>query len=119
MSLQITGIITARWDAEKITDTFSKREFAIEFNDGKYNQIVKFELVNDRCDLIDNIEKDEEVTVHFDLRGRVWKGNVYNTLVAWKIERKDGSQVQKQSQTTKQEQPVEQEQPVPDDDLPF
>lgn len=109
MSFELKGNLHARWDTKVITDKFTTREFAIEIPNEKYPQVVKFQLINDRCDLVDNLKKGEEITISFDIKGRVHDGKVYNNLVCWKID----SEKEGQAQPTAQ--PVE----VDDDDLPF
>jgi len=57
---------------------------------------VKFELVQDKCNLLDGFKVGQEVSVEFDLRGRKWtdqKGAVkyFNTLQAWRLSAADGS----------------------------
>lgn len=109
MNFELKGKLSARWDAKVITDKFTTREFAIEIPDEKYPQVVKFQLINDRCDLVDNLNKGEEITVHFDIKGRVHNGSVYNNLVCWRIDSA------KPEQSQQEKKPVE----ADDDDLPF
>lgn len=84
--LKISGKITKVSDRIKKTDKFTMRLFVIE-TDGQYPQPVKFQLVNDRCDLINNEMVGETITVHFDIRGNEWEGKIINNLNAWKIDR--------------------------------
>ena len=69
MSLKVTGEINKIFDTESKTDTFQAREFILEVP-GNYPQLVKFQLVQDRCGIIDNYSEGNTITVHFDLRGR-------------------------------------------------
>ena len=75
-----------------MTETFRKREFLVEYADNpQYPEFIKFELVQDRCDLLDDFKVGQEVEVHFNLRGRKWtdpKGEVkyFNSLQAWRID---------------------------------
>lgn len=110
MNFELKGNLHARWDAKEITDKFTTREFAIEMPDEKYPQVIKFQLINDRCDLIENLKKGEEITVHFDIKGRVHDGKVYNNLVCWKIESENKEQAQPTVPPPAQ---------ADDDDLPF
>ena len=59
----------------------------MEIPDGKYPQTVAFEFQGDRCDLPAKYSEGDEVTITFDLKGRLHEasGRVYNTLHAWKI----------------------------------
>ena len=58
-------------DNEQVfSSKFKKRDFVIKTKDGNYDQFLKFQLVNDRCDLIDKYKAGQEITVHFNLSGR-------------------------------------------------
>ena len=84
--LKIKGRLIMVSERMKKTETFTMRIFAIE-TDGQYPQKIKFQLANDRCDLIDPVKVGEEITVHFDIRGNEWEGKIINNLNAWRIER--------------------------------
>lgn len=89
MSFEVEGRLHKIYDAEQKTDSFRAREFVIEVQSGQYPQMVKFQLVQDRCDLMDTFKEGAEVKVFFDLRGREWQGKYFTNLNAWKIEGKD------------------------------
>jgi len=121
-SFEAEGTLYKKENTQQITDTFKKREFVIEIVDGTYTQLVKFQLVQDNCNKLDGMKKDEPVKVTFNLRGREWtdpKGEVkyFNSLDAWKVER-IGAQ---QSQPEPQQETQITNAPVNDsgDDLPF
>lgn len=85
---------------EVISDKFKKRVVWIETED-KYPQVVEFQAAQDKCDLLNNIEIGQEVTIHFNLRGREWQNKegvtkVFNTLDLWKVESGEPSQPQKE-----------------------
>ncbi len=89
--LKLTGRVVAIFDKEQITDTFSKREFVVE-TDEQYPQSVKFELTQAKCDDIDNYKTGEELTVHFNIRGRKWtnkegEDKYFVSLNAWRLEK--------------------------------
>ena len=92
MSFEVEGKLIKKFDTENKTDTFQAREFVIEINSGNYPQAVKFQLVQDRCTLIDGYEEGEFIKVHFDLRGREWQGRYFTNLNAWRIEKPEASQ---------------------------
>jgi hypothetical protein len=71
----------------KIGTTTEKnvREFVIETGD-KFPQQIKFTLFKDNCSKLDSFFTDDTVKVFFDIRGREWNGNHYNTLNCFKIE---------------------------------
>lgn len=85
MSFEVEGKLIKKYDTENKTGTFQAREFVIEINSGNYPQAVKFQLVQDRCPLIDAFEEGEFIKVHFDLRGREWNGKYFTNLNAWRV----------------------------------
>ncbi len=86
MSFEVEGRLHKIYDAEQKTDNFRAREFVIEVQSGQYPQMVKFQLVQDRCELLDSYKEGAEIKVFFDLRGREWQGRYFTNLNAWKIE---------------------------------
>jgi hypothetical protein len=89
--LKLKGRIVAIFDKMQITDTFSKREFVVE-TDEQYPQTVKFELTQAKCDDIANYKVGEELTVHFNVRGRKWtskdgEDKYFVSLNAWRLEK--------------------------------
>ena len=84
MSLQVKGILHKIMETESKSDKFQSRDFIIE-TDGKYPQYVKFQLMQDKCGLIDAFTEGEEIEVFFDLRGREWQGKYFTNLNAWKV----------------------------------
>ena len=95
MSYEITGKLIEKFDEQSITDSFKKREFVIEKTDtsqaGQFTELIKFQLTQDRCSLIDQVALDDEVKVHFNIRGRKWekegKVSYFTNLEAWRIEK--------------------------------
>lgn len=86
MKFQITGKLHKTFDTENKSETFRVRDFVIEVADGKYPQMVKFQLTQDKCEAVDAHQEGDEITVHFDLRGREWNGKYFTNLSAWLIE---------------------------------
>ena len=89
-SFDIEGKLIKKYDVEQKTSTFQSREFVIEVPDGSYSQYVKFQLVQERCSLLDNFEEGNMIKVSFDLRGREWQGKFFTNLNAWRIEMAGG-----------------------------
>jgi len=87
MSLEIEGKLHKIFPTENKSGSFQAREFVIELESGQYPQFVKFQLVQDRCSLIEDYTEGENIKVHFDLRGREWQGKYLTTLTAWRIDR--------------------------------
>jgi len=119
MAYKAEGKLHKIYDTEQKSASFQAREFVIEMVDGQYPQMVKFQLVQDKCNLIDGYNEGEEIAVDFDLRGREWNGKYFTNLQAWRIGRLDGAQGQGGGQGGAQSA-----QPAPaggdfDDDIPF
>lgn len=87
MSFEIEGKLIKKYETENKSGSFQAREFVIEIESGNYPQFVKFQLVQDRCSLIDDYQEGQGIKVHFDLRGREWQGKYFTNLNAWRIER--------------------------------
>lgn len=85
MAFDITGKLHRVFDTENKTDSFRAREFVIELDDRGYKQYIKFQLTQDRCDLIEEYKVEQMISVTFDLRGREWNEKYFTNLNAWKI----------------------------------
>ncbi len=89
--MNIRGKLIEKFETASITETFKKREFVIEYAENPmYPEFVKFELIQDRCDLIEPFSLGDEVEVDFNLKGRKWTDKeggtkYFNSLQAWKI----------------------------------
>lgn len=70
---------------------FTKREFVVTTAHDKYPQDLKFEVVKDKCSLLDNFEIDQEVNVSFDIRGNEYNGKYYVNLACWKLQAAGGA----------------------------
>ena len=81
------GTIIAIDDIITFDSGFTKREFVIKTtDDGDYPQDIKFELVKDKCQLIDKYNVGDKITVYLNIRGREWNEKYFVNLVAWKLE---------------------------------
>ncbi|GAB7086544.1 DUF3127 domain-containing protein [Marinifilum fragile] len=94
MNFEINGKVIVKDDTQQISDRFKKREFVIEVENernSEWNDFIKFQLTQDRCDLLEPISLNEEIKVSFNIRGRKWEkdGNVnyFSNLEAWRIEK--------------------------------
>lgn len=87
MSFEVIGKLHKKFETENKTGSFQAREFVIEIDSGNYAQMIKFQLVQDRCSLIDDFQEGQPIKVHFDLRGREWSGKYFTNLNAWRLEK--------------------------------
>lgn len=97
MSFQAEGKIYKVYPTEKKSDSFQTREFAIEMMSGNYPQYIKFQLLKDKCSLVDQFREGDYIKVFFDLSGRIWNEKVLTNLNAWKIEKISSGQDNTQS----------------------
>ena len=92
MALEVEGKLHKIFPSERKSDSFQTREFVIEVEDGNYPQMVKFQLVQDKCSVLDDYAEGGRIRVHFNLRGREWQGKFLTNLQAWRLEKLDGSE---------------------------
>ncbi len=83
---EATGKIKLISDTQNFPSGFSKREFVVTTGDGKYPQDLKFEMVKDKCAILDNYKEGSDVKVSFDIRGNEYNGKYYVNLSCWKLE---------------------------------
>lgn len=84
MSNQITGVIKLINPTETFPSGFQKREFVVTTKE-QYPQDLKFELVKDKCAVLDGYKVGQSVVVDYNLRGSEYNGKYYVSLQAWKI----------------------------------
>lgn len=77
-------------DIQTFGSGFTKREFVVTTAHDKYPQDLKFEIVKDKCALLDSFEQGQEVVVNFDIRGNEYQGRYYVNLSCWKIQPANG-----------------------------
>ena len=120
MSFQLKGILTVKADEQRFSEKFKKRDFVVEISDGNYAQHIKFQLTQERCNLIDDIEIGGELDVFFNLKGRPYekdgKTTYFTNLEAWKIE---NHSVKNESKAEVIEAIAALESDEPNDGLPF
>lgn len=95
MSFEITGKLIEKYNTIQVSDRFKKREFVIEKTESnggmEFTDHIKFQLTQDRCNLIESVDVNAEVKVSFNIRGNKWekegKVNYFTNLDAWRIEK--------------------------------
>jgi Domain of unknown function (DUF3127) len=126
MAFEITGKVIDVSPVNQVSDKFKKREFVIEKKEAGgaavFINYIKFQLVQDKCELINESYLNEDVKIWFNLKGNKWerdgKVNYFTNLDAWKIE-KTSSAIKDQnipSHTTLEDIPPENDELS---DLPF
>jgi hypothetical protein len=84
---EASGKIKLISDTQNFPSGFSKREFVVTTGDGKYPQDLKFEMVKDKCAILDNFKEGSDVKVNFDIRGNEYNGKYYVNLSCWQRRR--------------------------------
>jgi hypothetical protein len=95
MAFETTGKIIEVGAVNQVSDKFKKREFVIEKKEAGgaavFIDYIKFQLTQDKCDLINESFLNEDVKIWFNLRGNKWerdgKINYFTNLDVWKIEK--------------------------------
>lgn len=128
-SYELTGRLVEKYNEQKVTDSFRKREFVVETreakNDREFIESIKFQLTQDKCALLDNVNLNEDVKVTFNLRGRRYekdgKVSYFTNLEAWRIDSLSKGNSAPAPAQQQSSQPMEQvaNTSAPDDDLPF
>jgi len=126
MPYEISGKVIEVMPVIQVSDKFRKREFVLEKKEAGGGAIfidyIKFQLVQDKCEMINESFIHDEIKVWFNIRGNKWeregKVNYFTNLDAWKIERASSSgREQSESKTPRTEDfPPENEELS---DLPF
>ncbi|MCV9385509.1 DUF3127 domain-containing protein [Reichenbachiella ulvae] len=89
--MEIKAKLLEKFDTAQVSGSFRKREFVVEYAENpQYPEFVKFELIQDKCDLLDPFNVGQEINVAFNLKGRKWtnpQGQVvyFNSLQAWRL----------------------------------
>lgn len=128
MNFELKGTLIVKNDTQEISERFRKREFVIEKKETSPNgfefvDTIKFQLTQDRCSLIDNINVGQDVNVSFNIRGNKWEkdGNTsyFVNLDAWRIDLAQEMPASGNNASMPAEIPPQEDTDGQDDDLPF
>lgn len=123
--MEVSGTVKMVGDVQQVTATFKKRELVVTTEE-QYPQHIMIEFVQDRTDILNNVQPGDRVSVGINLRGREWQSpqgetKYFNTIQGWRIEKQGAAAPAPQqaaTATTAAGMP-----PMPpmeeDDDLPF
>jgi hypothetical protein len=126
MAYELSGKLMEVFPTQEFSSSFKKREFVIEksetVSDRVFTDVIKFQLTQDRCALLDNYKLGEEVKVTFNIKGSKWekegRTNYFVNLDVWRMEKvAGGSGAVENNPANNYVEPA----PIPeaDDDLPF
>jgi single-stranded DNA-binding protein len=84
------GTVVQITPLQVVSEKFKKQELTIKTENESYPQFITFQVVNDKCDLVANLNKGDVVEVSYNLRGREWNSpegvtKYFNTIEAWSI----------------------------------
>lgn len=124
MPYELSGKILELFPTQEVSATFKKREFVVEktetASDRVFTDTIKFQLIQDRCALLDAYKVGDDVKVTFNIKGSKWekegRTSYFVNLDVWKMEKLSES-----SSAPVVNQPVVESTPLPEgeDDLPF
>ena len=89
--MEIKGKVHEIGKTTQATESLKKRELIVEYIENpQYPEYLKFEAINDRCSLMDNLRTGDDVEVFFNLKGRPYtdkagKKSYFNSLQLWKV----------------------------------
>ena len=95
MAFEVSGKVIDISPINQVSEKFKKREFVIEKKEAGgaavFIDYIKFQLLQDKCDLINESFMNEDVKIWFNLKGNKWerdgKINYFTNLDAWRIEK--------------------------------
>lgn len=91
MSGQVKIMVSEVKDTVEVSDSFKKRELWGRDEGNQYPQDWKFECVQDKVSILDDVLEGTFVTVHYNIRNRKVEKEgkepiCFTTLQAWKVE---------------------------------
>lgn len=86
MAYTMPGTIKKIFPTQSFPSGFSKREFVVTSKEDRFPQDVKFDCLKEKEEILKSFKEGDEVTVHFDIRGREYNGRYFVDLNAWKLE---------------------------------
>jgi translation initiation factor IF-3 len=89
--MEVIGKIKMVGAEQQVSPTFRKRELVVT-TDEQYPQHIMIEFVQDKCQLLDNLQPGEGVKVSINLRGREWinpqgEAKYFNSISGWRVEK--------------------------------
>ena len=135
MAYQTTGLVrfitpTTEITSQKTGQIFRKRELVLDCTRydqytgerSKYTNTPKFDFLNDKCELLDNLNLGDVVTVHWTLDGNSYtnkegRTDIINSIQGFKVELRNIGQKQQQQQPTYQ--PPQPQRPNPLQGTPY
>ncbi|GAC1586090.1 MAG: hypothetical protein NVS3B19_04340 [Ginsengibacter sp.] len=94
MSYELSGKLIAKYDVVQRSESFKTREFVVEKQEDIKGRIisnyVKFQCVQEKTTIVDRVNVNDEIKVHFNIKGSKWekdgRTNYITNLDAWRVE---------------------------------
>lgn len=90
MIYEMTGKVKLIMDLMTFNSGFTKREFVVTVEDGRYPQDIKVSCTRERINLLNSLKAGDDVRVKFEIRGHAWNEKYFVDLEAATIEKLDG-----------------------------
>ncbi len=90
MIYEMTGKVKLIMDLMTFNSGFTKREFVVTVEDGRFPQDIKIACTRDRINQLNSLKAGDEVRVKFEIRGHAWNEKYFVDLEANAIEKLDG-----------------------------
>jgi hypothetical protein len=74
-NFRLKGKLLEIFDTANVNATFRKREFVVEYYESERAnrpELLKFQLIQDQCVILDQFEVGDQVVIDFALKGRDW-----------------------------------------------
>ena len=69
--MKIIGKLIHLTSIQKVSNTFKKRTFVVEYIENpQYPEYISFELIQERCEIIEPFKIGDEIEVSFNIKGR-------------------------------------------------
>ena len=89
--MEVSGKVKVINAEQQVSASFKKRELVVATEE-QYPQFISINFVQDKCDLLNNLNVGEGVKVAINLRGREWvnpqgETKYFNDIQGWKVEK--------------------------------
>ncbi len=102
--MELTGTVKKILEKQTFNSGFTKQELILQTNE-QYPQTIAVEFVQDRIDLLNDIQPGDNVKISINIRGREWVNpegvtKYFNSINGWRIEKEQNTAVQPNPQQT-------------------
>lgn len=86
MKIATNATIIQIKETETFGRGFTKRELIAQIDlDSKYPQTVVFTAMKDKCEILDDFKKGQEIRITFGINGREWNDRIFISLPIFEI----------------------------------